>query len=105
MSDSGPRKPTLAEQREAVENLINIAIADGVVGEDLVYAKQACLTLAWIERSSELIKMISELRRESPELFDVLSNISSAFPGVKIAAIRGRPVQKAEDLEYDSDDS
>jgi len=96
------RKPTLTEQREAVELLINIAIADGVVGDPVETAKQACLTLAWFERSSELIKMLRDLKGERPELFNALNDIANAFPGVRISDIR--PTRQPE-REYDPDDS
>lgn len=105
MTHTESRKPTLTEQREAVEELIAEAVKDDMDGETIARAKQACLTLAWIERSTELIKMLNGLKNENPELFEMLNKISSTFPGVKIDAIRGRAVPDATETDYDPDES
>ncbi len=80
-------KRSLAYQRMAVEDLI------ARVGDDpdctvIEAAKQAALTIAWIERREELIKMIEKLRKDNPDLYDLFVEFTTRFPGASLADIR-----------------
>jgi cephalosporin-C deacetylase-like acetyl esterase len=53
-------KPSITEQREAVESLINCALQDEVCPpSDVEAAKQAVLTLQYIEARPELAKTLA----------------------------------------------
>ena len=79
-------KRSLSYQRQCVEHLIALhseeddSIIDG--------AKQAALTVGWIERREELIKMLEQLRKDNPELYNMFVYLTRAFPGASIADIR-----------------
>lgn len=79
-------KRSLSFQRQCVEHLIALhrdeddSIIDG--------AKQAALTIGWIERREELIKMLEQLRKDNPELYNMFVYVTRAFPGASIADIR-----------------
>lgn len=79
-------KRSLSFQRQCVEHLIALhrdeddSIIDG--------AKQAALTIGWIERREELIKMLEQLRKDNPELYNMFVYLTRAFPGASIADIR-----------------
>lgn len=77
---------SLAFMRQCIEHLIALhsdeddTILDG--------AKQAALTIGWIERREDLIKMIEALRTDDPHLYDMFVHITGAFPGAKLSAVR-----------------
>ena len=79
-------KRSLSFQRQCVEHLIALhrdeddSIIDG--------AKQAALTIGWIERREELIKMLEQLRKDNPELYNMFVYLTRAFPGASISDIR-----------------
>lgn len=81
---SNPR--SLSFQRQCIEHLLALhgngddTIVDG--------AKQAALTIGWLERQAELLKMFDALRRERPELFRAMMNIAEVFPGARIEDVR-----------------
>lgn len=83
---------SLAQQRQSVEHVLaqtgrdepDDSIADAV--------RQACLTLAWLERRAELIRALDRLERERPELVDLFQ----AFPDTTIADVRNRYDDAAE---------
>ncbi|MGL5736679.1 MAG: hypothetical protein ACRCYS_17585 [Beijerinckiaceae bacterium] len=83
---SNPR--SLSMQRQCVEHLIALCdnSADATVIEG---AKQAALTIGWIERRGELLRMLETLRQERPELYVAMNDIATTFPGVKISDVRG----------------
>lgn len=76
-----PPRFTISQQRQAVEGLLAFA---KVGSETELAARQAALTLAWIERRSELVKEVERLDREAPELLSVLKE----FPGAKIVGAK-----------------
>lgn len=79
-------KRSLAFQRQSVEHLIALygreddTILDG--------AKQAALTLGWLERQGELLKMWDHLRRQRPDLYETMQGILLAFPGATLEDVR-----------------
>jgi cephalosporin-C deacetylase-like acetyl esterase len=53
-------KPSITEQREAVESLINCALQDEVCPpSDVEAAKQAVLTLQYLEVNPELYRVVA----------------------------------------------
>lgn len=80
-------KPSLSMQRMAVEHLI--ALAGGDASDTIVSAaKSAALTIGWLERQADLLKMFDRLRRDSPELFAQMKTLAGVFPEASIADIR-----------------
>lgn len=78
-------KPSLIEQRQAVESLINCALLDEMPAPmDVENAKQAVLTLLWLERRAELVKDVERLDREAPSIAHVLRE----FPCASIEEVR-----------------
>ena len=75
-------KHSLAQQRQAIEHLI--ALHGHEANTVATAAKQGALTLAWLERRSELVKALDRLERERPELVELLN----AFPGSEIVDVR-----------------
>lgn len=79
-------KRSLSFQRQSIDHLIALCpnesdtIIDG--------ARQAALTIGWLERQGELLRMLDELRRQRPELFLVMNSIASEFPGARIEKIK-----------------
>jgi hypothetical protein len=75
---------SLANQRSCVEHLI--ALHRRSVDDDTILdgAKQAALTLAWLERRAELVKAIDALDKAAPELARLLLDA----PGTQIADVR-----------------
>lgn len=79
---SDPR--SLAYQRQCVEHLIALCTAKrGMSGPVIEGAKQAALTIGWVEKRAELIKEVERLNKEAPELAEILKE----FPGSKIARV------------------
>jgi hypothetical protein len=75
-------KYSLAQQRQAVEHLLALFMqADSTITGA---ARQAVLTLAWLERRAELMRALDRLERERPDLVDLFR----AFPGAEIADVR-----------------
>ena len=73
------QKPTLSEQRTAVEELLYHAkgrIESGGATEAAVRA--AILTLAWIERRAELGREVDRLDKAAPEILAVLKEFPEA---------------------------
>lgn len=86
---------SLAFMRQAVEHLIALhSDADDTIIDG---AKQAALTIGWIERREDLIKMIEKLRVDNPGLYDTFVYLSRTFPGMSIADIRATE-KLAEDM-------
>lgn len=87
-------KRSLSFQRMCIEHLIALhsdqddTIIDG--------AKQAALTVGWIERREELIKMLEKLRTDNAELYNTFVFLSRAFPGATIADIRSTEAMAQE---------
>ena len=79
-------KYSIAQSRQAVEHLIAMAESNKWLypGSILDGAKQAALTLSWLERRAELMKALDRLERERPDLVDLFE----AFPGSQIADVR-----------------
>ena len=69
-------------QRQAVEHLI--ALHDDDASTVVQAARDACLTIGWIEKRQELIRAIDDLDKRSPALAEILL----AFPGSSIADVR-----------------
>lgn len=78
--------PTLTEQREAVEALIFLATQDNAQphGTMVAAARQAVLTLAWLERKENLVRELVRLEREAPDVARALVE----WPGLQIAGVR-----------------
>ena len=75
-------KYSLAQQRQAVEHLLALFMeADSTITGA---ARQAVLTLAWLERRAELMRALDRLERERPDLVDLFRE----FPGAEIADVR-----------------
>ena len=49
---------------------------------------QAIKTLEWMQKGELVLKELMRLRKEDPELFEMLCNIIAAFRGAKIVEIR-----------------
>lgn len=79
-------KRSLSFQRQSIEHLIALCHEEG----DTIIegAMQAALTIGWIERHGEVVKMHETLRRERPELYAIMKSIVEAFPGAKIDGIK-----------------
>jgi len=76
--------PTLTEQREAAEALINLGIDNDMRPRDIEPAKAAVLTLAWLERKENLVRELVRLEREAPDVARALVE----WPGLQIAGVR-----------------
>jgi hypothetical protein len=78
-------KFSLAQQRQAIEHLLVLQKRNNAWTDTIQEAaKQGALTLAWLERRSELMKALDRLERERPELVELLN----AFPGSEIVDVR-----------------
>lgn len=79
-------KPSLADQREAVEALIFLATQDNAQphGAMVAVARQAVLTLAWLERKENLIRELDRIERDAPEISAALKQ----WPGLQITGVR-----------------
>ena len=78
---------SLAFQRQCVEHLIHLH--DGQPEDSILDgARQAALTLGWLERQGELLKMWDHLRRQRPDLYEIMQGILAVFPGAKIEDVR-----------------
>lgn len=77
-------KPTLSEQREAVEALVCFAKDAGVKPEIIERARFGVLLLAWFERRQEIVKEVARLEQQAPELAAALRQ----FPGAQIAGVK-----------------
>ena len=77
---------SLSYQRQCIEHLLALhgngddTIVDG--------AKQAALTIGWLERQAELLRMWDALRKQRPDLFAIMSEIANTFPGARIEDVR-----------------
>lgn len=81
-----PSKPSLSMQRLAVEHMI--ALVEHDVGDTIVdAAKQAALTIGYLERHAELTDMLKRLHSQSPDVFRALSAISKAFPEADLVRV------------------
>lgn len=70
---------SLSFQRQSVEHLI--AHSARHVSEDIISAaRQAALTLAWLETRQDLIRAIVDLDKRAPRLAGLLE----AFPGSRL---------------------
>jgi hypothetical protein len=74
---------SLRMQIGAVEHMIAAAESAGITTAREA-ARQAVLTLTWLERRAELIKALDRLERERPDLVDLFRE----FPGAQIADVR-----------------
>lgn len=77
-------KPTLSEQREAVEALICFAKDADIRPEIIDRARFGVLSLAWFERRQEIVKEVARLEQQAPELAAVLRE----FPGAQITGVK-----------------
>ena len=84
-------KRSLAVQRQSIETLIEYCRDVDTLAVEA--AKQACLTIGWLERRSELIRMLDKLERERPDLAAALNTIARVFPGIEISDVRKREMQ------------
>jgi len=75
--------PSLSNQRRCVEHLI--ALHRRSVDDDTILdgAKQAALTLAWLERRAELVKAIDALDKAAPELAALLLDMPMPIADVR----------------------
>lgn len=78
---------SLSFQRQCVEHAVS-SLDDGSDHTIIDGLKQAALTIGWLERHGELLKMWDAMRRDNPELFIVMQQIATVFPGVRISEIR-----------------
>jgi len=61
-------KPSITEQREAIEALINGAIQDEPCSpSDIEAAKEAVATIGFIERNTQLARAITIIMQEFPD--------------------------------------
>lgn len=79
-------KRSLSFQRQSLEHLI--ALCPDAGDTILEGAKQAALTIGWIERHDEILRILDKLRRERPELFRTMVDLAATFPGAAISDIR-----------------
>lgn len=77
---------SLTFQRSCIEHLIALHSKD-VENTIIQGAKQAALTIGWLERQAELLRMLDTLRKERPDLFAIMSECAAQFPGSKIADV------------------
>lgn len=77
---------SLTFQRSCIEHLVALHSKD-VENTIIEGAKQAALTIGWIERQAEILRMLDTLRKERPDLFAIMSECASYFPGTKIADV------------------
>lgn len=79
---------SISYQRQAIEHLIALREKDDTreVSSICDAAKQACITLAWLERRKELVRALDRLERERPDLAELFE----AFPGSEIADVRAK---------------
>lgn len=75
--------PLLSSQRAAVELLIHKADAD-IPPEIIACAKEAAVTLAWLERRRELFLAVHELDKRRPDLAELFR----VWPDAIIADVR-----------------
>lgn len=54
---------SITQQREAVENIINGSVAD----DDMAGAKQAVLTLGYLERNPDFARALALVMKEWPQ--------------------------------------
>lgn len=60
-------KPSIVEQRQAIEALINCAISDEQPSPyDVAAAKQAVVTLGFLERNADVARVIAMVMKEFP---------------------------------------
>jgi hypothetical protein len=78
-------KPSLALQRQAIENLLHILEQQGKTTKGnpqwlqmIETARHGCRTLAWIERREDLIRKIHALHEAEPTLAAVLASFPDA---------------------------
>lgn len=77
---------SLGYQRQCVEHLLALHYdIDSTIVEG---AKQAALTIGWLERQAELLRMWDTLRKQRPDLFAIMSEIANTFPGAMIEDVR-----------------
>ncbi|MFM7010622.1 MAG: hypothetical protein ACKO0Z_15055 [Betaproteobacteria bacterium] len=84
---------SLSFQRSCIEHLIALHSKD-VENTIIDGAKQAALTIGWIERQAEVLRMLDTLRKERPEIFGIMCEVARVFPGSQIAdvpKINGKP--------------
>ena len=74
----------LSAQAASLRHLLQSAESD----EIRACVEQAIKTLEWIARREELIKMLEQLRKDNPELYNMFVYLTRAFPGASIADIR-----------------
>jgi hypothetical protein len=61
-------KPSLIEQRQAVESLISCALLDEQPSpRDIENAKEAVVTMGFIDRNPDLLRAVTILMREFPD--------------------------------------
>lgn len=85
-------KRSLSAQRQAVEHIIALCPD---AGETIIEAaKQACLSIAWIERRADLVREMARLDKAEPALAVLLSQI----PDLKISDIRIFADEEADDV-------
>lgn len=74
----------LSAQIASLRHLLTLAQSE----EIRACVEQAIKTLEWIARREELIKMLEQLRKDNPELYNMFVYLTRAFPGASIADIR-----------------
>jgi hypothetical protein len=78
---SNPR--SLSFQASCIRDVLDCARS-----EDLRAGLEGALaTIIWLEKSSEVIKLLANLKKQRPELFGVMHDIANEFPGVQIRNI------------------
>lgn len=72
---------SISMQRQAVEHCLAL-LESAMDGHDAVIAtaRDACRTLAWFERRSELVRALVDLEKRAPGL----AELAQEFPGTRI---------------------
>jgi hypothetical protein len=80
-------KPSLALRRQSIEHLIAESGRDDA-DTIIIAAKEAALTLGFLERHQELSAMMARLEQQAPDVFGALSALAKSFPEARISGLR-----------------
>lgn len=78
------RKRSLQFQASCIRHLTAMAESEEIRSG----AEAAIASLEWVSKGELVLKELIRLRKEQPELFQVLCNLFTAFPGAELAAVR-----------------
>lgn len=90
---------SLAMQRQAVEHLL--ALHEDAASTVAASVRDACRTLAWMEKRQELIRAIADLNKRAPALAAILLE----FPDAQIVDVRvpEKPLHDEGPVMWDQD--